>query len=215
MFRPRDSLRLYASIGDGFETPTFNELSYRADSQPGLAYNLLATASNNYELGAKWRAAAGTELDLAVFRANSNNDLVVARNSGGRSSYRNIDSSRRQGIEASLMVPVAADWQVQAAYTLLDATFRSAYLVCAATPCSTPNVSVPAGSRIPGVARHQGQIRLQWAPGVWTTALEFNASSNVVANVGTQLECRRQHPAWLRPRRQPDRQDLCRLGHRE
>ncbi len=40
----------------------------------------------------------------------------------------------------------------------------------------------PAGSRIPGVARHQGQIRLQWTPGAWTTAIEFNASSNVVAN---------------------------------
>src|SRR5690606_13643440 len=27
MYRPLDTLRLYASVGDGFETPTFNEIS--------------------------------------------------------------------------------------------------------------------------------------------------------------------------------------------
>ncbi|MEO6079328.1 MAG: TonB-dependent receptor [Steroidobacteraceae bacterium] len=182
MFRPVESLRLYASMGDGFETPTFNEISYRADGAAGLALNLKSTVSDEFELGAKWRPAGGAQLDIALFRANSDDDLVVVRNVGGRSSFRNIDRSRRQGIEAGLLLPVAADWQVQTAYTLLDATFRSTYLVCASTPCTTPNVTVPAGSRIPGVARHQGQVRLQWAPGVWTAAVELNASSNVLAN---------------------------------
>jgi iron complex outermembrane recepter protein len=187
MFRPVDSLRLYASVGDGFETPTFNELSYRADGGAGLALDLRSTVSDEYELGAKWRPAGGAELDVALFRANSDDDLVVVRNAGGRSSFRNIDNSRRQGMEASLLLPLTTDLQVQGAYTLLDATFRSSYQICSGPPpCITPNVTVPAGSRIPGVPRHQGQVRLQWTPGAWSTAVEVNASSNVVANdVGT------------------------------
>ncbi|MEO8316291.1 MAG: TonB-dependent receptor [Pseudomonadota bacterium] len=182
MFRPLDSLRIYASVGDGFETPTFNELAYRADNSPGLAFDLLPTSSQHHELGLKWRPAGGAELDAAVFRANTKDDLVVVRNSGGRSAYRNIDRSRRRGAEAGLMLPVAAAWQLQATYTYVDATFRSAFLVCASTPCTTPVTPVVSGSRIPGVARHQGQLKLQWTPGAWNAALEFNASSNVVAN---------------------------------
>jgi iron complex outermembrane receptor protein len=182
MFRPIESLRVYASVGDGFETPTFNELAYRADSQAGMAFDLLPSVSGEYELGLKWRPAGGTELDVAMFRANTKNDLVVVRNSGGRSAFRNIDRSRRQGIEAGLLQPLAEDWQLQSSYTFVDATFRSGFLVCASTPCTTPNVPVLPGSRIPGVARHQGQVRLQWTPAAWTAAIEFNASSNVVAN---------------------------------
>ncbi len=56
MFRPVESLRLYVSVGDGFETPTFNELAYRADGQAGLALDLMPAASQQYELGLKWRA---------------------------------------------------------------------------------------------------------------------------------------------------------------
>jgi iron complex outermembrane recepter protein len=182
MFRPIEALRLYGSVGDGFETPTFNELAYRADNQAGMAFDLLPALSHDYELGFKWRPAGGAEVDAALFRADTRNDLVVVRNSGGRSAYRNIDRSRRQGAEAGVLLPLTDDWQLQGSYTFVDATFRSGFMVCAATPCITPNVPVPAGSRIPGVARHQGHIRLQWTPAAWSAAIEFSASSNVVAN---------------------------------
>ncbi|HXC58563.1 MAG TPA: TonB-dependent receptor [Steroidobacteraceae bacterium] len=185
MFHATDSLRLYASVGEGFETPTFNELSYRADAQAGLAFNLLDATSKDYEIGAKWRAG-GVEWDSAVFRANTANELTVARNSGGRSSYRNIAAARRQGFESSLAVPLAQDWRIEASYTLLNAEFRSSYQTCVATPCTTANVTVPAGSAIPGVPKHQGQLRLQWTPGPWSAALELDASSHIVVNdVGT------------------------------
>ncbi len=181
-FRPMDSLRLYASVGDGFETPTFNELSYRSDGGAGLAFGLLPSTSHNYEVGTKWRATGGAEFDAALFRADTSDELVVARNTGGRSSYSNVDRSRRQGLEASTRLPLAADLELEAAYTLLDAKFRSSYLICAGTPCATPNVTVPAGSSIPGVPRHQGQLRLGWSPGAWSAALEFAASSHIVVN---------------------------------
>ena len=64
-------MRVYASIGKGFETPTFNELSYRADGGAGLALNLEPASSDNYELGAKWRTGGGIEVDAALFRADT------------------------------------------------------------------------------------------------------------------------------------------------
>ena len=196
MFHPLTSLRLYASVGDGFETPTFNELSYRADNQPGLAFGLLPTLSHNYELGAKWRPAGGAQLDVAAFRANSDNDLVVARNSGGRSSFRNIDKSRRQGVEAGLVLPIASDWQLQAAYTYLDASFTRSYEVCPGTPC-TVAITIPPGVRIPGVAAHQGQVRLQWTPGTWSAAVDVTGSSSLlVSDTGPRSDRAPGYGVW-------------------
>jgi iron complex outermembrane receptor protein len=120
------------------------------------------------------------EVDAALFRASTINDLAVDYNRGGRSAYRNVDS-RRQGFEAGVLLPVAEDWQLTASYTLLDATFTMDFNTCGAPPCTVANIPVPAGTDLPGVARHQGQLRLQWSPGLWTSALEFNAASDVKA----------------------------------
>jgi iron complex outermembrane receptor protein len=183
MFHARPSLRFYASVGEGFETPTFNEMSYRADGEAGLAFDLVAAESRNYELGTKWRPAGGLELDIALFRANTEDELMVAANSGGRSRFRNADGvTRRQGLEAALAVPLAQDLRLDGSYTLLDAEFRDDNLVCSGTPCTNPVTPVPAGSRIPGVARHQGTLALRWSPGQWEGGVEFEARSQMVVN---------------------------------
>src|SRR5690606_5964730 len=53
---------------------------------------------------------------------------------------------------------------------------------CTGANCPDPASTVSSGSRIPGIARHQGYLALQWAPGAWQTALEFEARSNMVVN---------------------------------
>lgn len=184
MFRPAEAWRFYASMGDGFETPTFNEISYRADGAAGLAFDLEPARSRNYELGAKWRPVAGLEVDAALFRADTRNELLVARNAGGRSSFRNAaGKTRRQGFEASMLARLSYDLSLEGSYTLLDAEFLSDNTVCSGPPpCNTPNTVVPAGSRIPGVPRHQGTLGLRWSPGSWDTGLQFEARSNMGVN---------------------------------
>ena len=63
---PSENLRLYASAGRGFETPTFNELGYRADGGAGLAFDLQPAISRNLELGMKWRSDGGVRLEAAA-----------------------------------------------------------------------------------------------------------------------------------------------------
>lgn len=188
VFRAGEDLRLHASAGRGFETPTFNELGYRNDGGAGLALDLSAAKSRNYEVGAKWRSQAGARLDLALFRSDTDDELAVASNTNGRSTYRNIGRTRRQGIELDWQQPIGRTQQLQFAYTFLDATVRDGYLVCASSGCATPDTLVAAGSRLPGVPRQQLSARWQWQPAAWQFALEAEACGDTIANdLGTAV----------------------------
>src|SRR5690606_5559627 len=94
-----DSINLHASVGRGFETPTFSELAYRPDGSPGLNFALEASRSTNYEIGLKWRAAARTQLNLALFRTDTRDDIVPDANVGGRTTFRNAARTARRGVE--------------------------------------------------------------------------------------------------------------------
>ncbi len=182
VFSPSDAWRLYVSAGRGFETPTFNELGYRADGGAGLAFDLSPATSRNLELGAKWRNARGASLEAALFRADTDDELAVARNVGGRSSFRNAGRARREGFELLASLPFAIDWRIDLAGTWLDASFRDAFPICTGAGCTDPSVLVPAGTAIPGTARQQGFVRLQWTPGDWTFAFEATGNDSIPAN---------------------------------
>src|SRR5690606_14119294 len=152
-----------------------SDLGYRADGQAGLALGLSAARSRNVEVGSKWQAQDGHRLELTLFRADTDDELAVASNTNGRSTYRNVGRTRRQGAELSWQQPLANDLELQLAWTWLQAQVRSGYLACAGSGCSVPDTLVPAGSRLPGVPRQQAQVRLQWQPRDWQWAAEVAA----------------------------------------
>lgn len=182
VFSPTDDWRLYASVGRGFETPTFNELGYRADGGAGLAFDLAPATSRNLELGMKWRNRRGAGIETALFRADTDDELAVARNVGGRSSFRNAGRARREGFEFLATVPLPRDWRLDVSWTWLDAHFRDDFPVCTGSGCTDPSVLVPAGTAIPGTTRRQGRARLAWTPGDWTLAFEAVGNDGMLAN---------------------------------
>lgn len=182
VFSPNEDTRVYLSAGRGFETPTFNELGYRADGGAGLALDLAPAVSRNLELGGKWRNGKGASLNVVVFRADTEDELAVASNVGGRSTYRNVGRARRQGFEGEFERPLAAQWNLRLAYTWLQAEFRDAFLICNRTGCTVPDTPVAAGSRIPGVPEQQLFARLQWRGQAWSAAVEGNGVSDVTVN---------------------------------
>ncbi|MEO9079373.1 MAG: TonB-dependent receptor [Rhodanobacter sp.] len=187
-FRPADNLRLYVSYGKGFETPSYNELGYRSDGQAGLAFDLLPSRSQNLEVGLKWQFARALEFDAAAFRADTRNELAVATNQNGRSTYRNAGAARRQGIELSLTGELGHGWRLSSGFTHLQATFRSGFLACTSTPCSAPTTPVKAGSRMPGVPANYGSLRLERGHALgWRGGLTLSGVGSVTVNdIGSQ-----------------------------
>jgi len=181
-FAPHADVRLYASYGRGFETPTFNELGYRADGGAGLAFDLRPATSDHVELGAKWRNASGAALQLAAFQVDTDDELAVARNVGGRASFRNVGRTRRAGVELGAQLPLSAQWSASLAYTRLDAEFRDAFALCSGAGCTTPNVAVAAGTRLPGTARDQLHATLAWQGAAWRVGTGVTALGPVTVN---------------------------------
>lgn len=183
LFHPRDNVQLYASFGRGFETPSYSELGYRGDGQPGLAFDLHAARSDNREVGVKWQPVPALEAAMAAFRADTRDELAIATNENGRSTYRNVGAARRQGIELSVAGTIAPAWRIEAGFTHLQAVFRSGFLACTGTPCPVPTAPVRAGARIPGVPRNYGSLRVRHGADTgWREGLTLAGIGNVVAN---------------------------------
>jgi iron complex outermembrane recepter protein len=182
MYAATDDLHLYATGGRGFETPTLNELAYRPNGATGLNLGLGAATSNSYEVGVKARSAWG-DVNLALFETHTDNEIATLTNVGGRSTYQNVGATRRRGLEAAWNRELREDLRAQVAYTWLDARYRSTFLTCTATPCATPNVTVPAGNYIPGIARSTLYGALVWAPPQgWRGGVDARALSRVWVN---------------------------------
>lgn len=182
-FRPADNLRVYASFGKGFETPAYNELGYRSEGQAGLAFNLKPSRSRNNELGIKWQLTHKLEIDAATFRADTSNELAVATNVNGRSTYRNVGDTRREGVELSANGELAAHWRISADYTHLRARFRSSFLACTGSPCIVPATLIAAESRIPGVPQDYGSLRLEHdGRNGWRQGITLSGVGSVTVN---------------------------------
>jgi iron complex outermembrane receptor protein len=161
LFEARPWLHLYASYGQGFQTPIGAELAYRPDGSSGLNLGLKPAHSDNGELGAKF-ASHGLTAEATVFQTLTNDEIVIATNVGGRQTYQNAGRTRRRGAEASLGYDFATRWHLDLAYTYVDAVYSDAYRTCTTTPCSAPSTAVPAGNRLPGVPRNNVFASLRW-----------------------------------------------------
>lgn len=182
MFKASETLHLHASVGRGFETPTLNELAYRSDGSAGLNFALQPARSKSVELGAKARFGVHA-VDVAVFDTRTSDEIVTLRNSGGRASFGNAGRALRRGVELSWTAELAAGLRAQAALTHLDARYRDAFAVCTGSPCTTPNTTIPAGNRIPGVARDSAFAALAWAPAEgWRASMELRTLGPVPVN---------------------------------
>lgn len=182
-FRPTTHTRLYVSAGKGFETPSYNELGYRSDGLPGLAFNLRPAYSRNYEVGFKWQITSALEWDADVFRSDTRNELAIDTNENGRSTYQNVGDTRRQGLELSLTGALTNDWQITAGFTHMQARFRSAFFTCTSTPCPVPNIRIPSGTRIPGVPDNFGSVRLQHGQTLgWREGIDLTGLGSVTVN---------------------------------
>jgi iron complex outermembrane receptor protein len=175
--------RLYAAYGQGFETPTFNELGYRADGGSGLNFALQPARTRSAEIGMKFDGAGGARSELAVFHADTRDELTVHTSAGGRTTYQNAGRARRIGVEWSATLPIAERWRVQWALTWLDARFRDGFLACHGAPCPVATEPVAGETRIPGIPRSSAYVSLRWGGSTgWHAMLDAQAVDAVPVN---------------------------------
>lgn len=167
-----DAWNVYLSAGRGFETPTINELSYRSDNQSGLNFGLKPSTNDTVEIGSKTRIGNGL-FTAALFQTNTDNEIVVDSSSGGRTSYKNAGKTRRQVMELGLDQQFGESWRLKAAWTWLDATYRTN--VCDDASCN--------GNRIPGIARNMGYASFGYQPEQgWYAGSDIRYMSDIMAN---------------------------------
>ncbi|HBR0757822.1 TPA: TonB-dependent receptor [Klebsiella quasipneumoniae] len=167
-----DAWNVYLSAGRGFETPTINELSYRSDNQSGLNFGLKPSTNDTVEIGSKTRIGNGL-LTAALFQTDTDNEIVVDSSNGGRTSYKNAGKTRRQGMELGLDQQFGESWRLKAAWTWLDATYRTN--VCGNASCN--------GNRIPGIARNMGYASFGYQPEQgWYAGSDIRYMSDIMAN---------------------------------
>ena len=193
VFKFSNMVNLYANVGQGFETPSLVEMAYLPGGNGGFNTNLRAATSNNYEVGAKAFVTANTRATLAVFKTNTENEIVVADSTNGRSSYQNAGGTKRNGLEITIDSDFGHGLAGFASYAYLDAKYADAFCsgstqinatACnlaianpslnTATGYSTKAVWVNSNKAIPGTYRETAYAELSWKykPYGFTTAIE-------------------------------------------
>jgi iron complex outermembrane receptor protein len=160
VFRLTPATSFYGNVGRGFETPTFAELANQNPPATGLNFGLEASRSRHVEAGLKTLAPNRFRLNAALFNIVTENEIVIDQSSGGRSSFKNVGHTDRDGLELAAETLSPGPWRARLAYTYLKAVFRESFTTVFGTP-AVP-VTVPAGSQLPGVPRSQFYADLRY-----------------------------------------------------
>jgi iron complex outermembrane receptor protein len=177
-FHASDAVNLYATYGQGFETPTFAELAYRPGGT-GLNFDLKPATSEAVEIGVKAILAQRHRLNAALFAIDTDDEIVINAATGGRTTFRNAGKTERRGFELAYDGQLPHGVALHAAYTYLSAEFASDFTTGA------PPVPIPAGTKLPGVPKQTAFGELAWTPPAlpWlTTAVEVLYVDRIYVN---------------------------------
>jgi iron complex outermembrane receptor protein len=193
IFKVTDAFNLYANAGESFETPTFVEMGYKSTGS-GLNLDLTPAKSRQYELGAKWLLGQATQLNASIYRIDTDDEIVVLQQSGGRTVYQNVKSSERKGFELSLDSRLGYGFNAALAYSYLDAEFTTNFTACrpfsgaqttciptlAASASNSGSETISSGAEIPGTYRQTlfGELSWRHQPSGFSTAMEVRANSS-------------------------------------
>jgi iron complex outermembrane receptor protein len=186
LFKLTPEVNLYANAGKGFETPTLIEMAY-SPGGGGFNIDLQPATSNNYEVGAKAFLGTSTRANIALFKIDTDNEIVVADNTNGRASYQNAGGTQRKGVELSVDSEFGNGFTGYASYAYLNAEysdpFCSGKVASSKSQCTggTTVYWVQSGKSLPGTYSRTAYAEVAWkyAPAGFSTAVEARAMSKV------------------------------------
>jgi iron complex outermembrane recepter protein len=154
--RPWSALSFFASYGESFRAPTAIELTCASESDPcplPVAFaedpSLKKVRARTVEVGVRSQPLARTHATVAAFRTDLHDDILFVSRSRSVGFFRNVGTTRRQGIETLLDGSVnAVSWFVN--YSFTRPTFETSETL----PSPAGENSVRPGDVIPGVPDH-------------------------------------------------------------
>ncbi|WP_253341716.1 TonB-dependent receptor [Sphingobium sp. OAS761] len=185
-----EGLSLRAGYAQSNRAPTPAELSCADEDAPCSLTNffiadpaLKQVVAKSWELGASGQAEAGgarVQWLLSAWRTRDRDDIqYVASAVRGRAYFRNIGSTRRQGVEASVKA-VRGGFTASLSYAFTDATYRAPLTLSSpANPDAGDEgtIAVARGDRLPGIPRHSATLSLNYAAGDWSVGGDILARS--------------------------------------
>jgi len=188
---------LYGGWSTNTRTPTASEIECSNPLQPCLLPASLASdppdlrqvISQTYEAGARGHLAGlltgDGELNwnLSVFRTQLHDDIYTIATNLYSGFSANIGDTRRQGIEAGLKYHTRR-WSAYLNYSLVQATFESAFSEPSASPWypaqyqdENGNIQVLPGNHLPGIPENRYKagvdfnVTQSWSVGAQLTAV--------------------------------------------
>ncbi|MBB1608381.1 TonB-dependent receptor [Pseudomonas sp. UME83] len=156
MYAFTPELHGYVSAGKGFETPTQAEMAYAPGLVESFNFGLDPATSTQYELGLKAKVGGNTRVNAAVFEIRTDDEIVVASSTGGRTSYQNAGKTLRRGFELGVQSQLSEQWDATLAYTRLEATYDQDFV-------EGGNL-IEKGNHLPGVPGSSLYGELVWKP---------------------------------------------------
>lgn len=153
LWRPLDSVNLYAKYSTSFETPTTTELA-NPSGIGGFNPNISPQKATNYEIGAKGLLNDSLQYEVALYHIDMTDELVPYELAGfpGHEFYRNAGQSTREGLESAFSYRIIPSLTVSATYTYADYKYDHY-----TTPSGTFD-----GNTIPGLPANQVYAELNY-----------------------------------------------------
>jgi iron complex outermembrane receptor protein len=178
----------------------------------GPNLNLKPSSSDNYEIGSKFFIGNNSKFNIAVFKTNTENEIVTYDSNSAYSVFTNAPKTERKGLELSGEFLLPNNFSFYTSMTYLDAQFKSKFttqstatyykaqtltdgasqaVITATTTATSTNpidyisyTTVNSGKKISGTYREQIYAELSWKyPSLgFSTALEARGNSRVWAN---------------------------------
>lgn len=146
----------YLDWGHGFVTPTFYQLAYRPDGQPGVNFGLKPMHLTSTELGLR-HVADGVRVDASLFSIETDDQIVVAASNSGRTSYMNAGTTKRWGVDLAVAADLPQHLSTKLDLGLVNVNFHGG-------PYD--------GHTMPGAPREQLYAELSWKPPMHSPALQ-------------------------------------------
>jgi outer membrane receptor protein involved in Fe transport len=171
-YAPHNAINAYASYSESSRTPTSIELGC-ADPAFGCRLpNAMAgdpplnpVISKTWEAGLRGRWSPKTQWTLGVFQGNNTNEILFVANSASTGYFKNVGSTRRQGLEASLSTALNR-LHLSFNYTALRATYQTAERILSpynSAADASSAIAINSGDRIPLVPRHILKVQADYA----------------------------------------------------